>query len=69
MPAIIIAAKTDNTVIRLLDSPVTEDGTAKAVGAGKAGAVEGTGAVEEYGAGIGVVCEAGDGCDACPDGK
>ena len=68
MIAITIAATTDNTGIRLLDSPVTEAGTAVEVGAGKAGdAVEG--AVDGMGAGIGVVCGVGDDCDACPDGK
>ena len=36
MIAITIAATTDNTGIRLLDSPVTEAGSGVAVGAGKA---------------------------------
>ena len=65
MTATTIAAATDNTGIRLIDSPVTEEGTAEAVGAGKYGAVEGT--VDGTGAGIGVVCSVGDDCDACPD--
>ena len=65
MTATTIAATTDNTGIRLIDSPVTEAGTD--VGAGKAGVVGG--AVEGMGAGIGVVCGVEDDCDACPDGK
>ncbi len=49
MIAITIAATTDNNGIRLLDSPVTEAGTAVEVGAGTAGdpvegAVDGMGA-------------------------
>ena len=68
MIAITIAAATDNTGIRLLDSPVTEVGTAVEVGTGTAGvAVED--AVDGTGDGIGVVCGVGDGCDARPDGK
>ena len=54
MIAITIAATTDNNGIRLLDSPVTEAGTAVEVGAGTAGdPVEG--AVDGMGVRIGVV--------------
>jgi hypothetical protein len=63
-----IAATTDNTGIRLLDSPVTEAGTGGAVAAG-AGYVDGNGAAEVKGARIGVACGVGDDCDVCPDGK
>jgi len=48
-----IAAATDNTGIRLLDSPVTEVGTAVEVGTGKGVAVKGAG--DGTGDGIGVV--------------
>ncbi len=68
MIAITIAAATDKTVIRMLDSPVAEAGTGIELGAGTAGgAVEGAGG--EKGARMGVVCGVGEDCDACPDGK
>jgi hypothetical protein len=67
MTAITIAAKTDNTVSRLIDSPVTEAGIDVVVGAGTAGEVEG--AVDGMGTGIDVVCGVEDDCDTCPDGK
>ncbi len=54
MIAITIAATTDNTGIRLLDSPVTEAGTGIVEGAGKAAdPVDGT--VEGKGVEFGVV--------------
>lgn len=79
--AITIAAPTDNTDIRLIDTPlVTETGIGVAVGAGKTsepveGAVEGKGVefgavgfVDGVGAGRGVVCGSRDDCDTCVDG-
>ncbi len=66
MTAITIAETTDNNGIRLLDSPVTEAGTAVEVGAGTA-ANPGEGAVDGMGVRIGVAWGIVEDCDACPD--
>jgi len=65
MTAITIAETTDNNGIRLLDSPVTEAGTAVEVGAGTA-ANPGEEAVGGKGEGIGVAWGIVEDCDACP---
>jgi len=64
MTAITIAETTDNNGIRLLDSPVTEAGTAVEVGAGTA-ANPGE-AVDGKGVGIGVAWGIVEDCVACP---